>query len=435
VEDTAVVEETTKGLTAQDDELAQERGNLWKAIGPGILMACAAVGASHLVWSTRAGATYGWDLVGLVLLANFLKFPFFLYGQRYTAATGESLLDGYRRQGIGYIYMFFGINIVTSVVSISALCMLAGALAVGYAFVPLSVPNAALVILAISTGVVLFGRYSLLDTLSKVIITTLAVCTVVAVIFAMGNPTTPVEGFVSPDPWTMASFPFLVMLLGWMPAPLDLSAWSSLWMFSRQRQTGHQATAREANFDFYLGYIACAVLAVLFVAMGALVMHGTGADLAKGGVGFSRQFVGMYTATIGEWSHGLILTAAFITIFSTTLTVMDGYPRALAACCSIIGKLDIERFRKVHQIWMLLAAILSVAVIMFFVKNLMQMLGVASVIAFVTSPILAYINFKVMSGDNVPEHMRPGLVLRVISWAGMAFFTLLAFGYVYVTFL
>ena len=41
-----------------------------KAMGPGILMASAAVGGSHIVSSTQAGASYGWALLGLVILAN-----------------------------------------------------------------------------------------------------------------------------------------------------------------------------------------------------------------------------------------------------------------------------------------------------------------------------------------------------------------------------
>ena len=46
-------------------------------MGPGILMASAAVGGSHIVSSTQAGGSYGWALLGLVILANLFKYPFF----------------------------------------------------------------------------------------------------------------------------------------------------------------------------------------------------------------------------------------------------------------------------------------------------------------------------------------------------------------------
>ncbi|MGE4542501.1 MAG: hypothetical protein AB7D06_00195 [Pedobacter sp.] len=63
-----------------------------------------------------------------------------------------------------------------------------------------------------------------------------------------------------------------------------------------------------------------------------------------------------------------------------------------------------------------------------------QLLTFAAVISFVTSPILAGINYKVMNGSNVPEKDRPGRFLKTLSWAGMVFFVLMTAGYVYVTF-
>ena len=49
----------------------------FKTLGPGILFATTAIGVSHLVQSTRAGAEYGFALIGFVLMANILKYPFF----------------------------------------------------------------------------------------------------------------------------------------------------------------------------------------------------------------------------------------------------------------------------------------------------------------------------------------------------------------------
>ena len=41
-----------------------------KSLGPGLLFAAAAVGVSHLVQSTRAGADFGFGLLWALLLAN-----------------------------------------------------------------------------------------------------------------------------------------------------------------------------------------------------------------------------------------------------------------------------------------------------------------------------------------------------------------------------
>lgn len=406
--------------------------NLWKSIGPGILVACAAVGGSHLVWSTRAGAEYGWSLVGLILLANLFKFPFFLYGQRYTAATGESLLAGYRRQGVGYVYVFLLVNILTGIINTAGVAMLSGALFASYGFGEVGVPLLTVAILLICMVVILFGRYKLLDSVAKAVVILLSLTTFVAVALAFSHGSVAPADFVAPSPWTWGSFAFLIILLGWMPAPIDLSAWSSLWMFSREQQTGHFATTRETSIDFYLGYIMAVVLALLFLALGKLVMFGSGESFSDSGVVFSHQLVALYSANIGDWSLPLILTAAFVTMFSTTMTCIDGYPRSMAACCTLIAGSSVKRFQQIHRIWIVLSTAAACLIVLFFVKNLLQLLTFAAVISFITSPILAYINYKVMMGDNVPQEKRPGQFLKILSWMGMLFFLLMSIGFVYV---
>lgn len=420
-------------MTVAPEQQVKNRRNLWKAIGPGILVACAAVGGSHLVWSTRAGADYGWKLLGLVLLANLLKFPFFLYGQRYTAATGESLLAGYRRQGRAYLLLFLLINILTGVINIAGVAMLSGALLGGFGNLPGNLTAWTLTVLAVCTLLILLGHYKLLDGLAKgvIIVLSLSTLTAVALAFARGGAAAP--DFTGPSPWNWEAFPFLVFLLGWMPAPIDLSAWSSLWIFSRSKQTGHFATTRETSIDFYLGYLMAVVLAVAFLALGKLIMFGTGETFSGGAIAFSNQLIGLYAATIGAWSRPIILTAAFVTMFSTTLTCVDGYPRALAACTTIFSNHRLD-FRRSHQVWIVLSAFGAAAIVAFFAKSLIHHLAFAAAVSFLTSPVLAAINFKIMYSSNVPKAERPGLLLALISALGIAFFVAMSAGFIYVKF-
>ena len=56
-------------------------------LGPGLLYAGAAVGVSHLVMSTKAGAMYQFLFLLLIPLIHVVKYPFFKYGPQYTALT------------------------------------------------------------------------------------------------------------------------------------------------------------------------------------------------------------------------------------------------------------------------------------------------------------------------------------------------------------
>ena len=389
------------------------------------------------MWATRAGADYGWSLLGLVLLANLLKLPFFLYGQRYTAATGESLLEGYRRQGMLFIWIFLAINVLTGMINVAGVAMLSAALFSGYEVTGLSVHQVTVGFLMGCALILIFGRYSLLDAIAKGIIILLALGTAVAVALAAVHASPPPADFVPSAPalWSWAALPFLVMLLGWMPAPIDVSAWSSLWMFSRRDQTGHFASVHESSIDFYLGYLSATVLAALFLGLGAMVMYGSGAHFSSGGIAFSQQLVSLYTETIGSWSRLLILTAAFVTMFSTTLTAMDGYARALAASTSIVFGLERKLFRPLHLCWIVLSVVVGSLIVLFFVGDLLQLLTFAAIVSFLTSPVLATINYRVMRGPNVPTEHRPGLLLTALSWTGLLFLSCMSLVYLYVTFL
>ena len=78
-----------------------------KSLGPGLLFAGAAIGVSHLIQSTRAGAEFGFGLLWALILINCIKYPFFQFGPRYAQATGESLLDGYKKLGKGILIAYF----------------------------------------------------------------------------------------------------------------------------------------------------------------------------------------------------------------------------------------------------------------------------------------------------------------------------------------
>ena len=87
--------------------------NILKAIGPGLLWAGAAIGVSHIVQSTRAGANFGFELIWLIIIANILKYPFFEFAPRYAASTGETLIDGYKRLGKWAVYLYGIITVLT----------------------------------------------------------------------------------------------------------------------------------------------------------------------------------------------------------------------------------------------------------------------------------------------------------------------------------
>ncbi|KGQ58669.1 Mn2+ and Fe2+ transporters of the NRAMP family [Gallibacterium anatis] len=389
------------------------------ALGPGILMASAAVGGSHLIASTQSGAIYGWQLAIIIILANLFKYPFFRFGVQYTLDTNKSLLEGYKEKGTVYLFVFFLLNVFATVINTAAVSLLS---AVILSFVvPLPVPTLSLTVLVVSTAILLFGQYRILDGLSKFVMICLTLATVLAVAIAASRGAVAPEGYVSESPWQLGALAFIVALMGWMPAPIEISAINSMWVVAKKRLT--KVSYRDGIFDFNVGYIGTALLALVFLALGALVQYGSGVPVEMVGGKYVAQLIGMYVATIGDWARGLIALIAFLCMFGTTLTVIDGYSRSNVESLRILLKKKGTRASYLNIAFV--AASVSGALIIFFFNNALgPMLKFAMIASFVTTPVFATLNLLlVLKGEH---RVKGGLLwLSLIGLLYLTAFTLL----------
>lgn len=397
--------------------------SLFGAIGPGLLFAGAAIGVSHLVQSTRAGAGWGFDLIWAVVLVMICKYPFFQFAHRYTVATGESLLQGYRRLGTWALALFLAVVVVSSFITLAAVTIVTAGLAGALFGLETSLVALSLWILLLMAGILGLGQYRLLDSGMKVMVVILAVLTIVAVGVAFGHGPAGDVTLPHPDVWTVAGLSFLLALMGWMPAPLDVGVWPSLWILEKQRVSERAPTMRQAMMDFHLGYVGTGVLALAFVSFGALVMFGTGKEFSPSGLAFSRQLIEMYTDTLGGWSRWIIALVAFITMFSTTLTVLDGYARTLSGGLTLLRGRDPGIGRRSYFLFMPLLIGVALGVIAFSLGSMKALVDLATILAFLTAPLVAWLNFRVVRSAQVPKEHRPGRALVALSWVGILFLT------------
>jgi Mn2+/Fe2+ NRAMP family transporter len=396
---------------------------MFKFLGPGILLAGAAIGGSHLVASTQAGAKYGWSLLGILFLINLFKYPFFLYSKRYTAATGENILQGYLRLGKRYLIMFFILNIFTGFINIAGVSMITGSLATNFGITGFSVPIISGFIMFICLLVIVLGGFSMLRSFGTTVVLVLGISTIIALAISIIKGPVAEPGFVGTTPWTMASFGFIIVFMGWMPAPIDVSVWPSLWMKSQEIVRQKATSMREAMIDFKTGYFGTVFFAFVFLILGKMVMYGSGTELSSQGSVFARQLIDMYSHTIGQWARPIIIIAAFSAMLSTSLTTIDGYPRTLAASTTILFRALRMSGKNLHNIWIIAAVGIGFLIINNFSDRLGDMLALAMIVSFLTAPVFAWLNYKIMFCDNVPDIFRPKPWLKALSVSGIIFLT------------
>ena len=392
-------------------------------LGPGLLFAGAAIGVSHLVQSTRAGADFGWGLIWALLLVNIFKYPFFQYGPRYGMATGESLLDGYNKVGKIFLIIYFVLNLATMFTIQTAVTIVTAGLASSLFGITDNMVVWSLIITIGCYVILLFGRYQLLDKMIKVIILVLAVSTIFSTGVASFN-SNEVYSFKQVFP-NGAGLVFLVAFMGWMPAPLDISIWHSIWAIEKNKN--QKITNKESLFDFNVGYISTVILGICFVSLGALVMYNSGVSFSNSGSVFAGQLIELYTSNLGDSFYLIISICAFTTMLSTTITCLDASPRTMSRATQLLTN-QINKNYYFH--WISVLSLGTMLIFYFLLSEMGALVEIATVLSFVTAPFYAILNYKLVVSKNMPKPHRPSKSMRILSITGILFLTLFALGYI-----
>ena len=397
-------------------------------LGPGLLFAGAAIGVSHLVQSTRAGAEFGWGLIWALILVNILKYPFFQYGPRYAIATGESLLDGYYKIGKVFLITYFILNLATMFTIQTAVTIVTAGLASSLFGITDNMVIWSLIITITCYIILLLGKYQVLDKMIKIIILILAITTIFSTGVASIN-SDEIYSFKQIFP-SGSGLVFLVAFMGWMPAPLDISIWHSIWTLEKKKS--QKITAKESIFDFNVGYLATVILGICFVSLGAFVMYNSGISFSNSGSIFAGQLIELYTSNLGDSFYLIISICAFTTMLSTTITCLDASPRTMSRATQLLTKNNDKNY---YFHWISALAIGTMLIFYFLLSEMGALVELATVLSFITAPFYAILNYKLIMSDNMPKSHKPSKNLRILSIIGIFFLSFFALGYILTRFI
>ena len=379
-------------------------------LGPGIVWAATSIGVSHIVQATRAGADFGFALLGFILLAHVVKYPFFLFAPQYAGLTGKSLLDGYKNVGQWAFVLFMVLTFITMFFIQAGVTIVTAALAMNLFGDVLSLAQWAALILTVVCAVLIIGHYKALSAVLKWMMLLLAVLSVIAwfaAVHRLGVSPSGQAPVISLS--SAASMAFIVALIGWMPTSIEISVWHSIWTTLRIKKPGQNA-AKNASIDFNVGYAVSFILAIIFMWLGALLMFCQGQGFSQSAAHFAGQLVGLYSHALGDWSWLLMALVTFLALFSTTFAVSDGFPqvwkRAVVLSHQRSGKQALAS--KTYVLALLVLAVGSWWIIRDFSADIKRLLDFVTTVSFVSAPVYAWLNYKVITGADVPDDQKPG---------------------------
>ena len=393
---------------------------LRRLAGPGLIFTGSAIGTSHLVQSTRAGAMFGVALLGVIVLSTLLKYPAYRFGVDYAHARGRSLLSGYRELGPWAVWLFLVAVIPLVPIVYAALgAATAGIFAAVYGpLLPLPVMGS--LVIALASALLFAGGYRLLDRVNGVLLAFLVIATVATTIMVLPR----VEWATLTDfGWTRqtAALLFIVALAGFMPNPLDVSVALSLWKVEADRTlpTGAHPTLAQARSSFLWPYVMTTVMALCFCIMGAGVMHAEDIAPLSDAPGFAGQLVNLYREALGPTAAALAAVAALSVMLTTVIAAIDAYARTLPAAIQVLRGAEQQSGTRTQYVLSTLAlAGLSILVLFTAMGAFTSFLDFVTSATFVVAPLLALLNYLVVTRCELPTDARPSTAIKALSLTG-----------------
>ena len=392
---------------------------LWLGrLGPGLLFAATAVGVSHLVQSTRAGAEFGLTLLVLILAACAIKYPAFRFGAEYAALTGRTVLSGYEKQGRWLLALILLATFIEGVGVVPAVTLVTVGLGMNLLGTQVDPIIATVAIVFVASIVLLVGRYRVLENITRVFVALFAIMTILATLAAIAG-IDPGQPLAAPFELNESNLFFSVSVAGWMPIGLGGAIFLSAWVIARGKASGQPVTPRVALFDFHVGFLTSLVLAFCFLLMGTIVLLGREVEMAGSSAVFAAQFVGIFTEVIGQWTELVVGVAAITVMLSTVLAVVDGFPRVYANVVTKLARgVGVPSEERLYQGFLWLQIVTSGVVLYVLPRSFGAFIDFITAVGFLTAPVVAFMNHRIMFFGDIPPQRQPARWVRHWSVAG-----------------
>ena len=472
-------------------------GQTLRRLGPGIIIAGSIVGSGELIATTKVGAEAGFWLLWLIIIGCVIKVFAQVEMGRYTITWNETPLEALDkvpgpRWKVNWIIWYWTILTVLIISQqggivggvgqalaisrplteqgevhndlqdelVKARVELAMATAGDAAASPvlaerieaLAARSATLpepkdaylwatIIAMITSGLILVGRYGLIQSVATVLVALFTLMTVITLILLQFTdwgvsaaelasgltfrlPPVDAASGVNPVTTALAAFGIIGMGAGEL---LMYPYWCLEKGYAKYagRRDGSPSWIERARgwfrvlqIDAWSSMVVYTFATVVFYLLGAAVLWRTGLNPASSDM--VRTLAEMYVPVFGSWAQGVFLFGAFAVLYSTFFVVAAGYSRMVADAFGLFGFHDrseaarMRWTRVISTLWPIAALVTYV-----FVRAPVAMILASGVAQAVMLPMLgvAVLYFRYRRTD---AHLRSGRGWDVLLWISCA---------------
>ncbi len=100
--------------------------------------------------------------------------------------------------------------------------------------------------------------------------------------------------------------------------------------------------------------------------------------------------------------------------------MIDGYSRAVSEAQLLLQRKPLNQ-PKHYNSWVMIVSVLAITIVTLFISSLMSMLDFAMIMAFITTPIFAALNYILVTKTELPDELKMGTKLKALSIVGLIY--------------
>lgn len=291
--------------------------NFYRAIGPGLMVAAAGVGAGGIIVGIKGGMVFGVGLIWAVLLTGLLKFSLNEGVARWQLITGETLLEGWVRKLPALVSILFLVFLVfwsfVTAGSLMSACGLAG-----YALFPhFSIAFWGILHSVLAAMLVYFGQYSLIEKITKVLMLLMFLVMLGTAFIVKPNVSTLSHSITAS--FSINAITLILAVVGGgvggSVTILSYGYWLKEKNWSEKKHLGN------VRVDLVIAYafVCLFIMAIMVVAASVHVPNATGIELVL-------LVAEKLDAVNGKLGKSIFLFGFWGVVFSAMLSVWQGIP-------------------------------------------------------------------------------------------------------------
>jgi len=346
---------TGSGTAAGDADLTYPasdlRGFFREHFGPSMLWALIGIGGSHVLLGPIVASVFGLFAVWMYLFIFLVRYGGWELAVRYTYATGQSPVEGYRDlPGPNNWALWLALANFTLIAAVIVASVGVTSAAFAAVFLPVSPVFLHVVLVGLAAAFVGLSRYSALETVLTGF--TIAVFSLIGLGVLVGPPSSEVIGSTllsAPDQPVGLYIVLFVAAAGVTPAGFSNSVFLGSWTVAKgqgarelqeqgldpDEEACHEyirAWIRTGKRDFNLGYAFSFLLLLAIVLLAANVLYPT----MPTDENFAVRIGSILGETLGPWAFYAMIVGGFAAVFSTVIALLDGASRASTEILGVV---------------------------------------------------------------------------------------------------